>query len=168
MNHNELPTQKRLKELFDYDPPTGKLSIKERRRGVKQGQEAGCVHQHGYRIVKIDRTPYRAHRIIWKWMTGDDPKDYQIDHIDLDRSNNTWDNLRLATNQENRFNCPLRVDSTTGLKGVCWDKRARRFRSSIRLDGRLIYLGNFITDTEAHAAYCKAAAELHGQYARTH
>lgn len=42
------------------------------------------------------------HRIIWIYYNGDIPKGLQINHIDGDKSNNTLNNLRLATPSQSK------------------------------------------------------------------
>jgi hypothetical protein len=50
------------------------------------------------------------------WMTGEIPK--EVDHIDGNRMNNRFANLRAATTSENRCNSGLRSDNALGIKGV--------------------------------------------------
>ena len=50
-------------------------------------------------------------------------------------------------------------------KGVTYNKRYNRWVSSISVNGLNVFLGYFDTELEAHAAYCKAAASLHGEFA---
>lgn len=88
-----------------------------------------------------------------------------VDHIDGDGLNNQRHNLRPASNAENQRNSRRRTDNTTGYKGVT--RRRARFRAQIRVDGKRIYLGSFDTPQAAYEAYCRAASELHGEFART-
>ena len=57
-------------------------------------------------------------------------------------------------------------DNTTGRKGVTYNKRLKKFQARIVLNNKRKYLGVFTTTEEAHAAYCAAATELHGEFAR--
>jgi len=56
--------------------------------------------------VMLNRQPFLGHRIVWAWLTGDDPGDLYIDHIDRNRANNRWWNLRLGTAELNSVNTP--------------------------------------------------------------
>ena len=158
-----LPSQARLKELLDYDPLTGGLVWKfHQRRTDYIGKEAGSVLSHGRRVVCIDFKNYMAHRLIWVIQTGKDPGAKEVDHKDRNPLNNCWDNLRLATHGQNMRNSPGK--SKSGLpKGV--QHNGRKYMSRIRMNGRAIYLGQFDTPEEAHQAYCKAATELHQEFA---
>lgn len=161
----QLPSYSRVRELFDYEPSTGVLRWKSGRR---LGFAAGCRDSRGYISVYCDGKLYRVHRIIWLWMTGAPPV-AEIDHRDLDRSNNRWLNLREATTSQNHANVPPSKRNTSGFKGVSCDRhtfRRKPWKASIRKDGKLMLIGRFTTPEEAHAAYVAKAAEVFGQFAR--
>ena len=92
-----------LKELVCYDQLTGEFTWNTARRGCKSGKLAGSVSKNGYIVICLQNKDYYAHRLAWFYVTGEWPP-YQIDHIDGTRSNNKWDNLRLATNKQNSWN----------------------------------------------------------------
>jgi hypothetical protein len=167
MMHSELPSQSRLAELFDYSLMTGRLvwRIQLTSRTVA-GCDAGTLSKQGYRKIKIDGKSYLSHRLIWKLVTGDDPGDLCLDHIDGDKTNNSWHNLRLATKRENCCNQPIRKRNEVGLKGV--SRQYNKYHAKIQVNGHWIYLGSFSTPEEAHAAYCGAAKIGHGDFARFH
>lgn len=95
------------------------------------------------------------------------PAGIDVDHRDMDRLNNTRDNLRLATRDQNMCNQRGHADSTLGVKGVHREKRRGKFVAQISVRGTHHFLGHFVTIEEAAAAYAKAAHELHGEFART-
>jgi hypothetical protein len=164
--YRPLPTQERLQELFEYSVTTGLLYHRQgRRKGLPAGGQSGKAHQR-YIHVWVDRELYRAHRVIWCLVTGDDPKELQIDHADCDSTNNTWCNLRIATSSQNRFNQKLTVANTSGFKGVSWDKRCGKWLAKITYQHMKVRVGLFDTPEEAHAAYVEAAQRLHGEFAR--
>lgn len=124
----ELPEQKRLIELFSYNQETGELRWKcppEQAKRIKVGQLAGHLEKNGYRYVALRTrgkyTKYLAHRIIWKIVTGNEPEN-QVDHIDRNRDNNCWDNLRQASNGQNKANGKIYKNNKSGVKGINWDK----------------------------------------------
>jgi hypothetical protein len=88
------------------------------------------------------------------------PVGLMVDHWDLDTLNNQRANLRACTNAQNQQNRkPAAV-----LKGA--HRSGPAFHSSIRVNGRNIWLGRFATAEEAHAAYAQAAQEHFGDFAR--
>jgi hypothetical protein len=169
--YKPLPSAERLNELLSYDRETGALTWKVLRRGFASvGSKAGLSKKRGHLEVKVDGVRYQAHRLIWKMVTGQDPA-HQIDHRDLDPSNNAWANLRDATQAQNLVNRPCDPRSAIGLKGVTASRgrggkvRPGKFKAQITFAGTMIYIGQFDTAEAAHAAYCDAAEYLHGEFA---
>lgn len=143
-----LPSIEKLKKEFTYDEKTGVLLRKRYNK-----KEAGFIHKsHGYRVVKINQRSYLAHRIIWKFVTGEDPGEFDIDHIDGDRTNNKWINLRLATRSQNCFNRPVNKNNKLGYKGVFISKtKSGKIRYRSRIGKK--HIGYYSTPDEAHKAY---------------
>lgn len=153
----------RLKEQLSYDPGSGRWTWLVRpARNVFPGDEAGCVGSNGCRHINVDGQHYLAHRLAWFYMTGEWPAS-EIDHRDLDRSNNQWSNLRLACRGENNRNVGRRRDNTSGIKGV--RQRGGRFTAAIRCGGEPVHLGSYRTASQAKAAYDLAAYLYHGEFA---
>src|SRR5258708_29459456 len=116
-------TQKTLQEILSYDPETGIwiwINPPNHNRRLL-GKVAGNIAADGYRKIRIDRVLYISSRLAFLYMIGGWPKE-EMDHIDRDSSNDRWVNLREATGYENKYNCSLRSDNTTGYKGVSWNK----------------------------------------------
>jgi hypothetical protein len=71
------------------------------------------------------------------------------------------DHLRPATQKQNQENLSgARSDSKTGVRGVCWDKRRRKWRAQVGHNGTVIYVGNFSSIAEAEAAVIARRNEL--------
>lgn len=142
---NPLPSQKKLQELFDYRD--GQLYWKERiNSSIDISKPAGDIGTDGYRRIQIEGKRYRAHRLIWKYYYGKDPKEF-IDHIDGNRTNNNIENLREATRQQNGFNRGPQKNNKLGIKGV--RKQKNKYRASIKINGKEKHLGMFFTIEEA-------------------
>jgi len=164
INPKILPSQERLHQLFDYDAVTGILLWRVNKARAKMGQIAGSS-SNGYWHVNMNGQHYRAHRLIWKWVTGKEPPK-QLDHEDCNGKNNSWLNLRSATISQNRANSRTHHKSVSGLKGARWNKKIGQWYSSISKDGTSYYLGAFSTAIDAHQAYLIAARRLFGEFAR--
>lgn len=160
------PNADRMRELFDYDPCTGVLSWRVSTNSrVKVGDEFGCLNKRGYRVGNVDGRLYVAHRLIWVWMTGCDPI-IEVDHRNTVESDNRWENLRLATGTQNMGNVRLSSRSKSGLKGVTWDVRNKKWMAKVTKSGQQHYLGLFAVKSDAGAAYMRKAIELFGEFAR--
>lgn len=173
-----MPDQTLLRECFDYDPETGVLRWRVRPRAhfttdrdwkIWNTQHAGDEPQatsgrKRYRRCDIGKKRYYLHRIIWKWMTGEEPKG-EIDHANGDHYDNRWRNLREATRQENSWNMQRHINKAT-LKGAITSPTKDKWRSQIGVGGKRIYLGQFATEQEAHDAYVAAAKRLFGEFWR--
>jgi hypothetical protein len=150
-----------MRKKFIYDPETGHFYKKER-----VDRHDGC---RGYRKIQvtIDGKRYwiKAHRAAFLMMTGQWPENH-IDHIDLDKGNNKWDNLRSATHAQNLSNMAMFKSNKSGYKGVFYRKDLRAWTSSIGHNNKRIYLGQFKTAEEAYAAYCAKSDELHKEFSR--
>jgi hypothetical protein len=161
-------TQAELKELFDYDPITGivtRLKRTTRKAGSERSikniqltERAGTVSAQGYRVIRLHNKTYREHRLIWLWMTGEIPK-HQIDHINRNKADNRWSNLRECNNTENQQNRTVASKNKTGHIGVFWYKNG--YMAQIRVNKKSIYLGRYKTVEEAAEAYKQAKAKYH-------
>lgn len=88
-----------------------------------------------------------------------------IDHISRDSLDNRRCNLRECTKKENSRNASLDKNNTSGYKGVSWRKDSNKWRARIRVDNKLIMLGNFKDKKDAAKAYNEAAKKYFGEYA---
>jgi hypothetical protein len=141
-----LPPVEYLRERLDYTPETGELRW-------KNGKRAGAVILDGR---------YRVHRVIWKWMTGEEPPD-SIDHADRNDRNNRWDNLRVATPTDQVRNRQRPRGSTNPYCGVYQSSKGS-WIARIRISYKMHNLGSFPSPEEAAAAYEVAARKTHGVF----
>lgn len=161
---NPLPSAETLHSLFTYELDTGLLRWKVDRAAKKAGDVAGSTSER-YVLVGIDYKIYRAHLIIWKMMTGEEPP-HEIDHHDTIKTNNKWENLRPATKSQNMANVGLIGSNTTGAKGVFWYKAYKKWSVQVWKDKK----GHFGGYHETFEAACTAAQALRqtlfGEFAR--
>ena len=60
----------------------------------------------------------------------------------------------------------IRKDNKSGFKGVTWSTAANKWAASITINGKRKHLGTFASAKEAHNAYCRAAENAFGEFAR--
>ena len=161
-----LPPLELVQQLLDYDPEAGTFFWKDNRGKKRCKDKPAGSPQKGYISIHINGEDYRAHRLAWLISTGEDPADKQVDHVNGSKNDNRLANLRLATNSQNACNRSASARNTSGFKGVSYSRKMRAWKADIRVDGVGLHLGLFPTPELAHMAYCKAAAELHGEFAR--
>ena len=94
-----------------------------------------------------------------------------VDHKDGDGLNNSRQNIRIATKHQNEFNQGLRLNNTSGYRGVSLARKhkpldADKWRAGICLNQKYYSLGAFGTREEAARAYDAKAKELFGEFAR--
>jgi len=161
----ELPSQEDLLLLLEYDQSEGTLRWRKRplalfsdggitarhSRDIWNGRFAGkaaltAVRGDGYRHGAIHGVYYISHRVIWKMMTGEDP--IEIDHIDGDRKNNRWNNLRNIPSKLNKRNAARHADNRSGVTGV---RRTNRggWQAFITVDYKMICIGSSNSFDEA-------------------
>jgi hypothetical protein len=152
-------TADRLKILYTYNPENGLFMSTFTRRQWKAGRVAG--NRAKYTMIVIDRKQYRAHRLAWLYMTGQWP-DGQIDHINGDKHDNRFSNLRVATPAMNSQNIlSPRKDCRSGLKGVSWRETHKKWHATIRINGKATHLGYFDSADAAHQVYMMAKQQHH-------
>ena len=112
-------TQQELKRVLHYDPETGifKWIVNAGAKGRGRAGDVAGTNDQGYIKIIIAGKKYRAHRLAFLYMNGNFPKN-AVDHIDGNRGNNKWTNLREATVTDNNRNMRLYRRNVTGLHGV--------------------------------------------------
>lgn len=155
-------TAARLRELLRYDPDTGAFIRLSARASSHIGKQAGCVNKSlGYVIISVEGATYYGHRLAFLWMTGEWPHG-QADHINGERADNRWCNLRDVSKTANVQNVhKARRHNASGFLGVRKARRGSRWDSMITVNKRLTYIGSFASPEEAHAAYLEAKRRLH-------
>ena len=86
------------------------------------------------------------------------------DHVSGATLDNRRRNLRVVNKAQNAMNRAVPANSTTGVSGVCWNKRDRKYQAQIKIKGKVRHLGSFLSLEEAAAARRQAEGELFGEY----
>lgn len=153
-----------LKQILEYNPETGEFFWKVSSGSVKAGSSAGSVYKNGYRYIQIDGLDFRAGRVAWFFVTGEDPVDF-VDHKDGMRDNNRFANLRKATNEQNQANIGPKSTNTSGIKGVSWSAKRGKWCAMITVKGVAKNLGRYDSIVDAAKAYRAAAVDAWGEFA---
>jgi hypothetical protein len=138
-NFRPLPPLGLLEKHFHYDPDSGDLT------NINSGNVAQRLDSKGkYIQVDFQNKPWQAHRFCYFMGTRKNPGRVQVDHRDRVYTNNKLGNLRLLTNGGQQLNTKIRSCNKSGVKGVCWDKKGRVWRSYITIDKKkiLLYYGS--------------------------
>jgi hypothetical protein len=160
-------TAERLRMYLNYNPHTGIFTWIAHPRRAYKGREAGTVNTAtGYIQLCLENKTYRAARLAWLYMTGSLPEDsYSIDHIDNDRTNNSWHNLRLATKEQQGCNQRRRATNTSGIKGVSFNTKKGKWLAALVYEGQYYHGGFHYTKDEAAIAIQKLRDSVHKQFA---
>ncbi len=146
-------TAEKARELFSYDPETGTLT---RLIGRRTGCAVGTITKDGYLHFGVDGRYYLAHRVIFLMQTGRWPEP-TVDHIDRDKSNNRWLNLREATHRENHGNRPP-AGKQTATPGVYRMPNSGRYFARAHIGGKRIKFGTYDTPEQAIEAITRRRA----------
>jgi hypothetical protein len=154
-------TQNELKQLFEYK--NGNLYRLTTLGNYNVGMLAGGEKpKRSYRYIHIKGANYLAHRLIYLYHHGIMPK--FIDHIDENKVNNTIENLRPATHQQNCLNIGIKKSNTSGVKGVSWHPRDKVWMAQIRIEGKKVFLGNYKDIAEAEKIVRLTRDKFHGEF----
>lgn len=162
MRHpKNYPTQRELKEYFDYREGQlfrTKTSVtRPDTLGKPFGGLTGTGYVQGWHKNKL----YYLHHLIWLYHYEELPEGF-IDHINRDKTDNRVENLREVTEQQNTFNRGPNYNAVSQFKGV--SKKRGKWRARITIDGMERSLGSFNSEQEAYEAYKTAARILQGEY----
>ena len=114
-----------------------------------------------YRTPRPERKDILLHRFIVNCPSG-----YCVDHANGNTLDNRRENLRICTQAENRFNSRKSKSNTSGYKGVSYSSHAKKWRSQIKRNNKIIHLGYYDTPEKAYEAYVAASKKYHGEFGR--
>jgi hypothetical protein len=143
---NEYKMKQLLELGYTYDPETGNISGPRKKilSTINDRYKMIRVHRNGERINVYH------HQFAWFYIHGEVVE--CIDHINRDKLDNRIENLRSVTKQQNHFNI--------NAKGYSYHSNGL-YQARIRINGRLLALGYFKSEIDAHQAYISAKKTHH-------
>lgn len=162
-----------VQRALDYDPQIGNFTWKQRpasdfatKRAASifkthfEGKPAlTCIGVNGYQEGRLKGVGITGHRVAFVLMTGEWPSD-QVDHINGNRSDNRWCNLRSASQAVNSRNMAMPSRNTSGRIGIHFDSKRKKWVAQGRAEGRHYNLGRFETMEAAVTARMCFEAEF--------
>jgi len=151
-----------IEEFRDVDGYEGMYQVSNlgRVKSLKFGKERilkGGINSHGYSLVILykdnKRKTTRIHQLVVVAFLGHKTcgSELVVNHINFNRTDNRVENLEIVTTRENSNKKHLKSSST--YTGVCWSKPAKKWQSSIQINGKTKHLGLFTDEIEAHRTY---------------
>lgn len=130
-----------IKTHIDYNKDTGVFTwIKPTSNSVRVGQVAGTPDKDGYIVIRFNKKHIKAHRLAWFYVYGRWPVNH-IDHINQIKNDNRISNLRDITANENRLNTKLYASNSTGVHGVYFHKKSKKYCAQLSKDKKHYYGG---------------------------
>lgn len=128
---------------------------------------AGCwrwtaATRGGYGIFGLRRaSTVSAHRLAYEMLVGPIPEGMQIDHICRNRSCVNPRHLHVVTHRQNSENVTAHRDSASGVRGVWWNPRRKRWVVQVCSAGKKHDGGSHRTLEAAKKSAIKLRNELH-------
>jgi len=156
----ESLTQERLKKALYYNPDTGIFTWNEGASLTEEdrlfNQEAGCLTSNGYIQIRLDNKSFGAHRLAWLYTYGYLPEK-GISHINHIRNENWIKNLQEVSRKCNLRKQKISATSKSGIAGVYWSIRNKKWQVQIGVNNKQIYIGHY--EILFDAAKARYAAE---------
>jgi len=87
-----------------------------------------------------------------------------VDHINNNKLDNRYNNLRYATKQQNAMNSKIPKNNKLKIKGVCFDNKRKKWRATIKINQKQIHLGYFLNINDAKDIRIKAEEKYFKEY----
>lgn len=102
----------------------------------------------------------RVHQLVAMCFLDHNPCGYKlvVNHKNFIKKDNRVENLEIVTQRENANH--KHIKSSSKYTGVDWHKNRNKWRASIGIGKKSIYLGQFDEEFEAHLAYEKALKNI--------
>jgi len=105
----------------------------------------------GYVLVYLSlaKKNMLVHRLVASAFMDDFDNKKMVNHIDFNKANNHLSNLEMVSNRENQCHY---IKSKNKYIGISFHKKLNKWTAQIMINGKLKYIGKFLTDLEAYNA----------------
>lgn len=135
------------------------------------------IKDRAWRVIKVSNGAFyigwKSHKagkdvtVYLHRLVMGDPKG-MVDHKNGDTFDNRRENLRVTTNSQNQMNSAKRKTPTASrYKNVTWNKKLKKWKAQLRVDGKDFFLGYFEEERHAAEAVELSRPILHGEHARS-
>lgn len=147
-----------------------KITIADGNEIMIDDEDVSLIEKYRWRIDSqgyvfsqdYNNSTVRLHRVLKKVTDSRD----DVDHKDKNKRNNTKDNLRVCSHQQNCFNSVSKMKKPTSLyKGVSWNKTNKNWLCQITVNYRNYHLLCSKSEIEAAYGYNVAVTLVAGEYA---
>lgn len=111
-----------------------------------------------------DGYPLLSNKKLLSRYVMDAPTGKVVDHINRNRLDNRKCNLRIVTPKENSRNRSKTANTTSKYIGVYWNEKDKKWGTSITVDKKIIYLGQFSDEITAARARDEATLKYFGYH----
>lgn len=122
-------------------------------------------HGNWYAVRRVTYAPKKSRILSLHRFITNAPSNMEVDHINGDGLNCTRNNMRVCTQKQNSTNKKKPINSTSGYKGVTWNKTKKKWIAQIKVSQKKIHLGGFNDPKSAAKAYNEAAKKYFGEFA---
>tara|TARA_R110002153_G_scaffold634_1_gene2927 strand:- start:326 stop:823 length:498 start_codon:yes stop_codon:yes gene_type:complete len=150
----EVSSLGRVKSLARVSLKNAKIKERILKGGKSRGYRTVCLSKNGIPKTKS------VHQLVAVAFLNHKPckMNAVVDHINGVKEDNNVSNLQVVSQRENTSKD--KRNGSSRYIGVCWDKWNKRWKASIKINGKLNNLGNFRDELEAAKAYQIALLEL--------
>ena len=154
----------RIIKDYDYEVSNfGNVRNINTGRILKQNRDGSGYYCVDLRKKNV-RTIKKIHRLVAEAFIPNPNNKKCVDHINNDRHNNNIENLRWVSYSENNMNKSMHQNNTSGIVGVLYCKKSKKWKAQITINKKQYNLGYFNTKEEAVEARLKKSTELFGEY----
>lgn len=121
--------------------------LKPRLRGVVYPYVCLCID--GIKYTK------KIHRLVAQAFCENENNYNQVDHIDQNKTNNNYTNLRWVSQSQNIRNRKKKEGCSSTYLGIYFNNKLQKWKAQFQINRKKIYLGCYKTEDEAHQAFCK-------------